>query len=93
MIRLDRIFLALVQGWNYGWRAMNRPDHYREAERLLEEAQSHKEPGSSALWCLEPAKLHAALAQVATTALNSDGRGWTEVAGRQFSSMNLAPRK
>jgi hypothetical protein len=53
---------------------MNGPDHYREAERLLEEAEAHEEPGSSALWCLELAKLHTALAQVAATALNSDGR-------------------
>ena len=41
---------------------MNGPDHYREAERLLEEAESCEEPGSRALWCLELAKLHAALA-------------------------------
>jgi hypothetical protein len=50
---------------------MNGPDHYREAERLLEEAESCEEPGSRALWCLQLAKLHAALAQFAATALNS----------------------
>ena len=33
------------------------------------------------------AKLHAALAEVAATALNSDGREWIEVAGRSFSSV------
>jgi hypothetical protein len=49
LIRVDRIFLALAQDGNYGWRTMNGPDHYREAERLLEEAQSHEEPDSSAL--------------------------------------------
>jgi hypothetical protein len=38
------------------------------------------------MWCLELAKLHVALAQVAVTALNSDGREWVEVAGREFSS-------
>ena len=31
---------------------MNGPDHYREAERRLEEAESHEEPGVGALWCL-----------------------------------------
>ena len=65
---------------------MNGPDHYREAERLLEEAQSRKEPDSGALWCLELAKLHTALAPVAATALNCDDREWVEVAGRRFSS-------
>jgi hypothetical protein len=66
---------------------MNGPDHYREAERLLEEAESCEEPDSRALWCLELAKLHTALAQVAATALNSDSREWVEVAGRRFSSV------
>ena len=65
---------------------MNGPDHYREAERLLGEAESCEEPGSRALWCLELAKLHTALAQIAVTALNSDGREWAEVAGRRFGS-------
>jgi hypothetical protein len=71
---------------DYNWRAMNGPDHYGEAERLLEEAESCEELGSRAVWCLELAKLHAALAQVAATALNSDGREWIEVVGRRFSS-------
>jgi hypothetical protein len=65
---------------------MNGPDHYREAERFLEEAASRKEPDSEVLWCLELAKLHTALAQVAATALNCDHREWVEVAGRRFSS-------
>ena len=65
---------------------MNGPDHYREAERLLEEAESCGESGSRALWWLELAKLHTALAQVAATALNSDGREWVEVAGRKFTT-------
>jgi hypothetical protein len=47
---------------NCGWRAMNGPDHYREAERLLDEAESRKVPDSQALWCLELAKVHTALA-------------------------------
>jgi hypothetical protein len=67
------------------WRVMNGPDHYREAERLLEEAESHEELSPRAVWSLELAKLHTALAQVAATAPNSDGREWIEVAGRRFS--------
>jgi hypothetical protein len=38
------------------------------------------------LWCLELARVHSALAQVAATALDSDGREWAEVAGRKFST-------
>ena len=69
---------------------MNGPDHYRAAERLLEEAESGDESSSKAVWCLELAKLHTALAQVAATALNSDGREWVEVAGRKFSGTSPA---
>jgi hypothetical protein len=57
---------------DYDWRAMNGPDHHREAERFLEEVESCEEPGSRVMWCLELAKLHTALAQVAATASNSD---------------------
>ena len=64
---------------------MNGPDHYRAAERPLEEAESGEESSPRALWCLELAKLHTALAQVAATTLNSAGREWAEVAGRKFS--------
>jgi hypothetical protein len=35
-----------AQDWDYDWRAMNSPDHYRAAERLFEEAEPHEEPGS-----------------------------------------------
>jgi hypothetical protein len=39
------------------------------------------------MWCLELAKLHTALAQVAATALaHCDGREWSDVAGTKFSS-------
>ena len=69
--------------------SMNGPDHYRMAERLLEEAESGDESSSKAVWCLELAKLHTALAQVSATALNSDGREWAEVAGRKFSDASL----
>ena len=88
---IDRIARSLARSAVRG-QADRGPDmidvaHYRVAERLLEEAESCEEPGSRALWCLELAKLHTALAQVAATALNSDGREWTEVAGRRLSSM------
>jgi hypothetical protein len=69
---------------------MTGPDHYQAAERFLEEAKSGDESSSRAVWCLELAKLHAALAQVAATALSSDGREWMEVAGRKFSGTNPA---
>jgi len=55
----------------------------------FEEAESGDECSPKAMWCLELAKLHAALAQVAATALNSDGREWVEVAGRKFSSTSF----
>jgi hypothetical protein len=32
---------------------MNGPDHYREAERLLDEATSRGESDPGARWCLE----------------------------------------
>jgi hypothetical protein len=63
---------------------MTGPDHYRAAERLLEEAESREASSSEAMWRLELAKLHVALAQVAATALQSDGREWLKVAGRKF---------
>ena len=69
---------------------MTGPDHYLAAERLLEEAESGDESSSRAEWCLELAKLHTVLAQVAATALNSDGREWMEVAGRKFSGTSPA---
>jgi hypothetical protein len=53
---------------------VNGPDHYREAERLLDEAISRGDFNSRAEWCLQLAKLHTALAQVAATAQASDGR-------------------
>lgn len=68
---------------------MNGPDHYREAERLPEEAISRGDFNPRAEWCLELAKLHTALAQVAATAQASDGREWIRVAGPRFSDMSL----
>jgi hypothetical protein len=41
------------------WIAMNGPDHYRAAERLVEEAASREEPDPRASWCLELAKVLA----------------------------------
>src|SRR5260370_11852683 len=53
---------------------MNGPDHYREAERLRDEANSRGDFNPRAEWCLELAKLHTALAHVAITAQASDLR-------------------
>jgi hypothetical protein len=72
---------------------MNGPDHYREAEKLLDEATSRGDFNPRAQWCLELAKLHAALAHVAATAQNSDGSHWAELAGPGFWSMSLAPQQ
>jgi hypothetical protein len=43
-----------------------------------------------AQWCLELAKLHAALAHIAAAAQASDGREWARVAGPWFSDLSLA---
>lgn len=62
---------------------MTGPDHYREAERLLDEATSRGDFNPRAQWCLELAKLHTALAHVAATALTADRPepDWAEIAG------------
>jgi len=39
---------------------MNGPDHYLEAERLLDEATCSGDFNPRAQWCLELAKLHTA---------------------------------
>jgi hypothetical protein len=52
---------------------MNGPGHYREAERLLDEATSRGDFNPRAQWCLELAKLHTAPAHLAATAQASDG--------------------
>ena len=69
---------------------MNGPDHYREAERLLDEATSRGDFNPRAQWCLELAKLHTALAHVAAAAQASDEREWVRVAGPWFCDMSLA---
>jgi hypothetical protein len=70
---------------------MNGPDHYREAEKLLDEATSRGDFNPRAQWCLELAKMHTALAHVAATTLASDGREWAEVAGSRLCDMSFAP--
>jgi hypothetical protein len=69
---------------------MNGPDHYREAERLLDEATSSADFNPKAQWCLELAKLHTALAHVAAAAQASEGREWVRVAGPWFCDMGLS---
>jgi hypothetical protein len=68
---------------------MNGADHYREAERLLDEATA-RERDPRALWCLELARVHTALAQVAATALAADGREWAG-AGQDLNSRAARP--
>ena len=69
---------------------MNGPDHYSEAERLLDEAATRGDFNPRAQWCLELAKLHTALTHVAATAQASDSREWVRVAGPWFSDLSLA---
>jgi hypothetical protein len=69
---------------------MNGPDHYREAERLLDEATSRGDFNPRAQWCLELAKLHTALAHIAATAQASDEREWVRVADPWSRDMSLA---
>jgi len=69
---------------------MNGPDHYREAERLLDEATSRGDFNPRAQWCLELAKLHTALAHVSATAEASDIREWVKAAGPRFCGLSLA---
>jgi hypothetical protein len=66
---------------------MTGPEHYRAAEKLLEEAEEH--PSSSinkTASLIGQAQVHATPALVAATALNFDNREWIEVAGRKFDS-------
>jgi hypothetical protein len=72
---------------------MSGPDHYREAERLLDEATARRDFNPRAQWCLELAKLHTALAHVAATAQASDGKEWVRVAGPWFGEMSLSPHE
>jgi hypothetical protein len=69
---------------------MNGPGHYREPERLLEQATSRGESDPTAPWCLELAKAHTVLAHVAPAALTSDGREWAEVAVRRLGNTSPA---
>jgi hypothetical protein len=47
---------------------MSSADHYDAAEKLLEEAESYREPDTRAEWCLELAKVHLALSQASLAA-------------------------
>jgi hypothetical protein len=64
---------------------MTGPEHYLAAERLLEEIQEH--PSSSinkTESLMGQAQVHATLALAAATALGSDNREWTDVAGTKL---------
>jgi hypothetical protein len=65
---------------------MDGPDHYRAAEKLLGEAELCEASNPRAMWYLKLAKVHAALAQVAATALGDhDFREWLDVARTKLS--------
>ena len=49
-------------------------DHYDAAEKLLKEAESHREPDTRAEWCLELARMHLALSQASIAAWALDLR-------------------
>jgi hypothetical protein len=70
---------------------MNGPGHYREAERLRDEATSRGDFNPGARWCLELAKLRTAVAYAAATAQASGGGERIEVAGPWFSDITVAP--
>lgn len=53
---------------------MSSTDHYDAAEKLLEEAESYREPDTRAEWCLELAKMHLALSQASMAARALDRR-------------------
>jgi hypothetical protein len=72
-------------------------DHFRAAEKFLEEAESHREPDTRAEWCLELAKMHLALSQVTRAAspkpsrenpyaVSSPGHTTPDTAGRRVEA-------
>jgi hypothetical protein len=70
---------------------MNGPFHYRLAETLLEKAGISDMPRDESMYLVEMARAHAALAQVAATALNSDSGEWLEAISRPFAGGNPGP--
>jgi len=64
--------------------------HSSVAESLLDQATSLGQSDPAALWCLELAKVHTALAHVAATALTTDGREWAEAASRRLGGPSRA---
>jgi hypothetical protein len=65
---------------------MTGPEHYRAAEKLLEENEEH--PSSSinkTASLIGQAQVHATLALAAATALDADHREWHEVAGTKLA--------
>ena len=65
---------------------MTGPEHYREAERLLDEAADTSTNEAEAAIATR-AQAHATLALAAATAVKSptDGHAWVEVAGTKLS--------
>jgi hypothetical protein len=64
---------------------MSGPEHYRAAEKLLEEIQEHPSSSINKTESLVgQAQVHATLALAAATALG-DHRDWLEVAGTKLA--------
>ena len=65
---------------------MDGPNYYCAAEKFLGKAESYEALNPRAMWCLQLAGLHTALAEVAATALGDpDGRAWFDVADTKLS--------
>ena len=69
---------------------MTGPEHYREAERLINEARTTAKgftpnPPQSYAQKIAEAQVHAMLALATATGVSDDGREWQSVAGSKFS--------
>jgi len=66
---------------------MNGPEHYREAERLLEQAAGQDQPAGGRVYLATAAETHAILALTAVTisqrdhAIHGDEAAWTGALG------------
>ncbi|MET7949245.1 hypothetical protein [Micromonospora sp. NPDC005324] len=58
---------------------MTGPEHYREAEKLLGQADGHQRATPEELSLFAEAQVHATLALAATTAASDPDEGWTDI--------------
>jgi hypothetical protein len=71
---------------------MTGPEHYREAEKLLDEANAEPAGSEMERYQLDAAQVHATLALTAATALNwkprsTHGARWRRVLGVRLQSL------